>query len=195
MPSLCSEWISTSEASMSKSTGVGPGRRRRTTPDLLRAPRPWPLRSPRLVEGVISWKVRNTVVSEGTEPNRSSWSRRCSMSAQLSPPPASISAVCTSTLPRSCSGDALTAQRDRGRERITESQPVGKSTQERAARRGPRRPPHRVPQRRDRVLVPFTLEVPSWLGCCCVDNNSFPCGGLFRRRAVVSSRGSVNNRG
>jgi len=57
-----------------------------------------------LVEVPISWKVRNTVVSEGTDPKRSPWRRRCSMSAQLSPPPASISAIWTRTLPRSCSG-------------------------------------------------------------------------------------------
>ena len=52
----------------------------------------------------ISWKVLNTVVSEGTEPKSSPWRRRCSMSAQLSPPPASISAIWTRTLPRSWTG-------------------------------------------------------------------------------------------
>ena len=41
------------------------------------------------VARLISWKVRCTVESDGTLPNSSCPPGRCSMSAQLSPPPAS----------------------------------------------------------------------------------------------------------
>ncbi len=169
---LSSVWISTSEASMSRSTGslplVAPARRQtsaRTSAIGFGDPAPR--------RGVISWKVRKTVESDGTEPNRSSWSRRCSMSAQLSPPPASISAVCTRTLPRSCSGK----RSPRGGIRAESESPSPNRSAKAPRACSPTwattpAPPGSTTTRR--VLVPFTLEVPSWFGCCCVDNNSFP---------------------
>ena len=51
------------------------------------------------------------------------------MSAQLSPPPASISEVWTRTLPRSCSVLFARSSRDALGEVLTEFQPVGKITQ------------------------------------------------------------------
>jgi hypothetical protein len=49
----------------------------------------------------IRSKVRHTVESEGTGPNRPGWERRYSMSAQHCPPPASTSIIWVNTLPRS----------------------------------------------------------------------------------------------
>ena len=89
------------------------------------APRRTPRPRASLTSGVISWKVRNTVESDGAEPKRSAWARRCSMSAQLSPPPASISSDWTSTLPRSCSGSAH-PKRDREKRAHLRAPTVGK---------------------------------------------------------------------
>ena len=141
---------------------------------------------PLLVAGVISWKVRNTVESEGTEPKRSSWSRRCSMSAQLSPPPASMSDAVHEHLAPVVQRKALTALvgcEPRAHRRV----PSGRQKpQERAVRRGPRRrsPPGSTTTRR--VLVPFTLEVPFWSGSLLRRHQQFPLlGGHFRGRAAV----------
>ena len=67
--------------------------------------------------------------------------------------------------------------------------------QERAVRRGrpPAAPPGSTTTRL--MLVPFTLEVPSWLGLCCVDNSSSPTWRAFPRKCPVSSHGCVNSRG
>jgi hypothetical protein len=46
------------------------------------------------------------------------------------------------------------------------------------------------------VLLPFTCEVPSCSGLCCLRQAQFPLsGGRFRGRATLSSRNSVNDRG
>ena len=126
-----------------------------------RALRRTPRASASLVSGVISWKVRNTVESDGADPNRSSWARRCSMSAQLSPPPASISIDWTSTLPRSCSGIRSPRGGIASRERISEPQPVGKGPKSVQSDMAHDPVPPDATTRR-RVLLPFILEVPFW---------------------------------
>lgn len=55
---------------------------------------------PSRVPGRISWNLRSTVVSEGTEPNRAPPVDRCSASRQLSPPPANASAIWLRASPR-----------------------------------------------------------------------------------------------
>ncbi len=92
VPSLSSVWMSTSDASTSKTTGSSPP----VTDDRAQTDRRVSgsaAFSASRVTGVISWKVRHTVESDATAPNRLGWVRRCSMSAQLSPPPAST-AIC-----------------------------------------------------------------------------------------------------
>jgi len=72
---LFSEWISTNEASMSKTTGPLPvmaGLRRQTSVRTLARAATKPAR----FSSVISWIVRATGVSEGTAPKRSSPVRR-----------------------------------------------------------------------------------------------------------------------
>ena len=115
------------------------------------------------------------------------------MSAQLSPPPASISAAWTSTLPRSCSGRR--SPRAGSEQRAHHRVPTGRQRpQERAARHGPPPvPPGSTTTRR--VLVPFTSEVPFWSGGLLFRHPQFPLtGGHFRGCAPVSSCGSVNDR-
>ena len=113
----------------------------------------------------IWWKVRNTVESEGTDPNRAGWSRRCSMSAQLSPPPASIRARLDEDLPPVVERKPLTGRRDAGRERITEPQTVGKTPKGVQSDVGHDARPAGFHLHARHALVPFTLEVPS----CCWD--------------------------
>ena len=148
-----------------------------------------------LVDGVISWKVRNTVVSEGTEVNRSSWRRRCSMSAQLSPPPASIRHDCTRTLPRSCNGvrspfhgmrdDSASPSPNRSAKDPRACSPTWATTPA---------PPGSTMTRR--ALVPFTLEVPFWKRKLLIRDLQFPLlGGHIRGRGWISSAGLVNGQG
>ena len=108
------------------------------------------------------WKVRNTVESDGTDPNRSDWRRRCSMSAQLSPPPASIRAVCTRTLPRSWTGSrspvsGIRAESESPRPNRSAKQPRACSPTWATT---PVPPGSTITWD---ALIPFTLEVPS---CC-----------------------------
>jgi hypothetical protein len=53
---------------------------------------------PSSVAGVICGKVRYSVESDGTAPNRAGWARGASMSEQASPPPASINMAWVATL-------------------------------------------------------------------------------------------------
>lgn len=80
------------------------------------------------MEGVIWRKVRQVVESEGTEANSSSLDRRCSMSPQHSPPPASMSMSmeCTNTLPRSWRGRPFTGDGDASGQRSPETEAVAK---------------------------------------------------------------------
>jgi hypothetical protein len=100
---LFSEWISTSVASMSNTTGsallVTLERRHTWLRTLAMASH-----SHASTPGVIRQNVRYTVESDGTAPNSRSWARRYSMSVHASPPPASISIAWVNTLPRSCNG-------------------------------------------------------------------------------------------
>jgi hypothetical protein len=100
VPCLFSEWISTSDASMSSTTASAPtaaadGHTRARVLAIA-------AHSPSRTLASMPRNVRYSVESDGTSPNRPGWARKCSMSAQHSPPPASISIACTNTLPRSC---------------------------------------------------------------------------------------------
>ena len=119
--SCFSEWISTSEASMSKKTG----------PVLVTAERSH-TRARTLAISVaildrvsllISCKLRCSVESEATKPNSAASARRCSISAQLSPPPARNESRLDEDLA------PVVNKRwplwDRGRKGVTETQPVG----------------------------------------------------------------------
>jgi hypothetical protein len=147
------------------------------------------------VPSVISWKVRNTVEPEDTQPNRSGWTRRCSMSAQLSPPPASTSAIWTRTSPRSCNGmrspvhgirdDSESPRPRRSAEDPRACRPTWATTPA---------PPGSTVTRA--VLLPFTSDVSFWSRDSGFEHQQFPLlEGLFRGRGVVSSRGGVNDRG
>ena len=96
----------------------------------------------------IWWKVRNTVESDGTDPNRSGCRRRCSMSATALPTTGQHQGRVHEDLPAVVDGEPLTGQRDPGR-RVNHRAPIGRQrTQERAGRRGPPRPSRRVQQSR-----------------------------------------------
>jgi len=147
------------------------------------------------VELVISWKVRCTVEPEGTDPNQVGWSRRCSMSAQLSPPAASINAVCTSTFPRSWNG--IRSPTGGMRDESESPSPNRSANHPRAC--SPTwatmsSPPDSTFTRC--ALVPFTLEVPFLLGNLVSRQQQFPLlGGLFRGRGPLRSGGLVNDQG
>ena len=191
---MCSEWTSTNEASMSKTTGDVPvvaDDRRHTS---LRTGATASAMAERVVD-VSWWKVRNTVVSEGTQPNRSSPRRRCSMSAQLSPPPASIKATWTKTLPRSCKG-SRSPLHGMAAESASPS-PIRSANAPMACRptwATTPAPPGSTTTRF--VLLAFTLEVPFLFGLLWLRHHQFPLlEGLFRGRGSVSSRGFVNGPG
>jgi hypothetical protein len=97
---LFSEWISCNDESMSSTTVAVPvvtDERRHTRARTL----PTASHTPARIAGSIWRNVRYSVESDGTDPNRSDWQRRRSMSAHALPPPASINIAWTSTLPRS----------------------------------------------------------------------------------------------
>jgi len=148
-----------------------------------------------LVDSAISWNVRATVVSEGTEPNRSSPMRRCSMSRQLSPPPARMRAIWVSTFPRSWSGTPLPAQ---GMDPDSASPSPNRSAKEPRAC-SPRWATTPVPPGSTmtrRVLLPFTLEVPFCAGEAGSRQPQFPLlEGRFRGRGGFSSMGGVKSWG
>src|SRR5579875_388124 len=193
-PSLFSECTSTNEASMSKTTGAFPAaaweRRHTSARTLARAPAMLAR-----VDAVIRWKVRASVVSEGTGPNRSSPIRRCSMSRQLSPLPASIRAAWARTLPRSWNATP------RPRQGITDERtsPNPKRSANRPRACSPTWattpvPPGSTTTRR--VLLAFTLEMPFWSGLLVIRHQQLPLlGGQFRRRGPVSSIGGVKSLG
>ena len=91
VPSLFSEWISTSDASISKITGSSPpvtaGMRSHTSPRIL--PIAWRART-NVSPSRLSVNVRYNVESEHTSPNRRPWAANDSISVHDSPPPASI---------------------------------------------------------------------------------------------------------
>ncbi len=103
VPCLFSEWISTSDASMSSTTVslpvVAEDRRHTWAGTSAMASH-----SPPRVAGVIWRMLRYSVESDGTAPNNAGWARRCSMSEHASPPPASINMAWVNTLPRSWRG-------------------------------------------------------------------------------------------
>ena len=107
--SFDSVWISTIDASISRTTGS-----LRCVSTLFQTLARTSANAGASSERAVpfsSWNVRNTVVSDETEPNRSHCARRCSMSLQLSPPPASTSAIWT----RPCPGHATASARLEGR--------------------------------------------------------------------------------
>ena len=121
-----------------------------------------------LVEGAPHRRVR------GHEPEQvSSW-RRYSMSAQLSPPPPAIVAICwTSTLPRSWSGER--SSRYGNRDESASPSPTRSAKEQRAWR--PTWATTPVPPGStftERVLLPFTLEVPFWSGMLLTQHQQFP---------------------
>jgi len=139
--------------------------------------------------------VRATVASDGTDPNRSSPMRRCSMSRQLSPPPANMSADWTSTFPRSWRGRPLPSH---GMREDSASPSPNRSP------KCPRAwsptwattpiPPDSTTTRR--VLLPFIMEVPFCLGILLSRQQQFPLlEGLFRGGALVRSNAGVHRRG
>lgn len=100
VPALFSECTSTSDASMSNQTGPVPVVAAARAHTRARSP---PIASHKAlsVSGPIWRNTRYSVESDGTWPNKAGWARSASMSLHASPPPASISIACTSTLPRS----------------------------------------------------------------------------------------------
>ena len=98
---------------MSKTTAVLPvvASERRQTPARTPATAS---HSPASVLASTARSVRYSVESDGTEPNSRACARSVSMSEHASPPPASMSMACTSTLPRSWSGSRspTTSMRD-----------------------------------------------------------------------------------
>ncbi len=143
-------------------------------------------RPPR-VSASMSRKVRYSVESDGTEPNSSAWARRCSMSAQHSPPPASINMAWVNTLPRSWSGSRSPV---RGMRAESEWPSPNRSA------KVPRAcsptwattcspPPSTTTAT---VLLAFTSEVPSCLGFCVSRQPQFPLPGeRFRGPLLVVS--------
>ena len=151
---------------------------------------------PALVCGVISWKVRNTVESEGTEPNRSV------LQAQVLDVRTALAT--TGQHQRDLDEDLPpVVQRERVHRSVgcgrTVNHPVPngrQNTQERAVRRGPPPLRHRVPQRRDACWYRSLWKCPPGRDSCCVEHQQFPLlGGLFRGRGSSSSSGFVNSPG
>ena len=96
-PSLFSELTSNSEASTSITTG-SPSSTRSNSPEVAAAR---PARSRASVGSSIASKVRHTVASEATSPNRDDWLRNTAVSVTHRPPAASVNATCVSSRPRS----------------------------------------------------------------------------------------------
>ena len=148
--------------------------------------------------GVISAKVRATVVSEGTAPNRFGPARRCSMSKHDSPPPASINDACTSTLPRSCTGNSTPRDPDT-EPRPTARRPprAGQRTRPaHAGRHGPRPPCRQVPPSRAACCYRSPRKCPSCAGPAGLENQHCPTSeGLFRGRGPNRSISPVKYQG
>ena len=79
-----------------------------------------------LVPSVISWKVRNTVEPEGTQPNRSSWEPQVLDVGTALAPTGQHERHLDEDLASVVQWEALTGPRDARRERIAETQTVGK---------------------------------------------------------------------
>jgi hypothetical protein len=146
-------------------------------------------------EASISWNARWTVESEGTEPKSVDWMRRCSMSAQDSPSPASTSAIWVSTLPRLWTG----IRSPRGGIADDSASPSPRRSPKAPSAWSPTWATTPVPPDSTftvAVLLPFTLEVPFLSGTCGFEHQQFSLlGGPFRGRALISSRSLVKDRG
>jgi hypothetical protein len=192
--SLPSEWISTSVASMSTTTGAVPVVAEDRAQTFFRTVAIADVIEPR-TDPSISWKARCTVESEGTEPNSVDWRRRCSMSAQDSPPPASTSAIWVRTLPRSwtaiCSPQGGIAPKS--------ASPSPRRSLKAPSAWSPTWATTPVPPGSTftvAVLLPSTLEVPFLSGICRFEYQQFSLpGGPFHGGAPVSARRLVKDRG
>ena len=102
-PGPFSEWICTSDASMSNTTSPVPVVAAIRRHIRVRVTAVLVLRSAR-TPGVIARIVRYSVESDATGPNRRGWETRNSMSEHASPPAASINIAWVNTTSRSCVG-------------------------------------------------------------------------------------------
>ena len=85
--------------------------------------------------------------------------------------------------------------RDARRQRIAQSQSVGEAAQGVQPDVGHHPAPTGF-HHDGRVLLPFTLEVPSWFGLLWLRHQQFPLlGGHIRGRGLVSSNGGVKRLG
>ena len=158
--------------------------------------RPWPRRCAARVSASSSWKVRNTVESDGTEPNRSRLEAQVLDVRTALPTAGQHQGGVDEHLAPVVEREPFAVQRDRGRERITQAQSVGKSAKSVQSDVGHHARPagfHNHARRAGTVHFGSALLL---LGSCCLETTVSPdCGGLFRGRGPVSSGGFVNDQG